>query len=176
MQAQAVASFQLFHSTSLIGTASSGSREWPWNSRRIPHVASCLQASPCILRDLPLPPYDEAHSACVRSFNKLGMPKFDHFLIDVEAPVNTAVDLINDVNGIIDGLKDAVAMVVGAYKVDIQIGVDHDTVLLAIVKAADGAYPTPEEVDPWELFALRSCDAKLCRASPVHVPVEPGRP
>jgi hypothetical protein len=81
------------------------------------------------------------------SFNKMGIPRFDHFLIDVEAPVNSAVDLINDVNGIIDGLKDAVAMVVGAYKVDIQIGVkDHDKVLLTIVKAADGSYPSPDEV------------------------------
>lgn len=61
--------------------------------------------------------------------------------------MNILIDLSNDINGIIDSVKDATAIVVGAYKVDLDVeGVkDSDRVLLQLARI-DGKPITADEV------------------------------
>lgn len=116
-----------------------------------------------------------------RSFQKMGIGKWDRFLNKVEKPVNVVVDIVNGeyrknfqriftgtrdvlwtlthvrlhaplflcaaINGVVDDVRDATAIVVGAYRVDLAFSnvKDHDRLLLSLAKA-DGTPFTPEEV------------------------------
>jgi len=83
-------------------------------------------------------------------FKKVEVPDFDTYLCDeVEPAVNQVVDIVNEINGCINDIKDAAALVLKAFKVDVNLqgAINHDIVVLGLVKAADGAHPPAAEVE-----------------------------
>ncbi|KAJ9524285.1 hypothetical protein QJQ45_008483 [Haematococcus lacustris] len=99
-------------------------------------------------------------------FEALGVTKFDDFLDSVEDSVNMVVDISNDLNAAIDRVKHTTAVVTGAYIVEVGCGKttkDHDRLLLTIIKAADGSYPTVAEVQAVH-GAAKAADQQLAKA------------
>lgn len=93
------------------------------------------------------------------------MPDFDEFLIEKVTPVvNKVVEICNDLNGAIDDIKDAAAIVVGAFKVDVDLddAKEVDAVILALQKA-DGSFPTKAEVEALDAKAT-AADKALTKA------------
>uniref|UniRef100_A0A7S0X0N4 Uncharacterized protein n=1 Tax=Chlamydomonas leiostraca TaxID=1034604 RepID=A0A7S0X0N4_9CHLO len=100
------------------------------------------------------------------NFQKMGIGKWDRFLNKVEKPVNVVVDIVNAINGVVDDVRDATAIVVGAYRVDLAFSnvKDHDRLLLSLAKA-DGTPFTPEEIKAKAKDKkVSAADKKLCVA------------
>jgi hypothetical protein len=98
-------------------------------------------------------------------FKKMKVPVFDEFLIGKVAPVvNKVVEIVNELNGSVDSIKDAGAIVQGAFKVDIDIAgaTERDAVILALQKA-DGTWPTAAEVSALDA-AVTTADKALTKA------------
>ncbi|KAL6761784.1 hypothetical protein V8C86DRAFT_2528009 [Haematococcus lacustris] len=108
-------------------------------------------------------------------FEALGVTKFDDFLDSVEDSVNMVVDISNDLNAAIDRVKHTTAVVTGAYLVEVGCGKttkDHDRLLLTVIKAADGSYPTVAEVQAVH-GAAKAADQQLAKARASLVKTHP---
>jgi hypothetical protein len=80
--------------------------------------------------------------------------EFDEFLIDKVTPVvNKVVTIVNELNGCVDSIKDAAAVVQGAFKVDVETGKERDAIILALQKA-DGTWPSAAEVTALDASAV----------------------
>lgn len=100
------------------------------------------------------------------NFQKMGIAKWDGFLNSVEKPVNLVVDIVNVINGAIDDVRDATAIVLGAYRVDLAFSnvKDHDRVLLSITKADGTFFKGAEVQDLLKDIKVSTADKKLCAA------------
>ncbi|KAG1667785.1 hypothetical protein FOA52_010822 [Chlamydomonas sp. UWO 241] len=69
-------------------------------------------------------------------FKSMKVPVFDDFLIGkVALALNKVVDMVNEVNGSVDNIKDAVAVLQGAFKVHVDTAKERDAVILSLQKA-----------------------------------------
>ncbi|KAG1666648.1 hypothetical protein FOA52_005858 [Chlamydomonas sp. UWO 241] len=96
-------------------------------------------------------------------FKKMKVPEFDDFLIGKVTPVvNKVVTIVNELNGCVDNIKDAAAVLQGAFKVDVETGNERDAIILALQKA-DGTWPTAAEVTALDASAV-AADKTLTKA------------
>lgn len=58
---------------------------------------------------------------------------FDDFFANASAPLNSLVDMNNDVNGALNEVKAAVAKILNAYTVEVHLGKDTDTVRMDVL-------------------------------------------
>ncbi|GAX73948.1 hypothetical protein CEUSTIGMA_g1398.t1 [Chlamydomonas eustigma] len=99
------------------------------------------------------------------TFKEMKVPEFDEYLDgSLAPPVNKLIDLINDINGDIETIKDAAIIVCGGFKVDIELegATEHDSVLLQLTKA-DGTLPAADDVKKLMTTAGKA-DASLAKA------------
>eukprot|EP00798_Chlamydomonas_sp_ICE-L_P003308 gene3309-13335_t len=117
----------------------------------------------------------EDHYVDLLEFKKLGIPSLDEYLSKVETPVNTVIELSNSINECIDDVRDAVAAVVGALRIELDISgaVSHDTFYLSVAKA-DGYVASKDELK--ELFskdAVKAADDALASATKTFYNLKP---
>lgn len=58
---------------------------------------------------------------------------FDDFFANASAPLNSLVDMNNNVNGALNDVKTAVARILNAYTVEVHVGKDTDTVHMDVL-------------------------------------------